>query len=255
MTGQSKPLSARDRLILAVDTPTIEGARRIIDELSEHVGIFKIGLEMLMNEGPQVLKVFQERGLPVFFDGKFLDIPNTVAKATEAVSSRGVQMFTVHATGGRKMLEACVKANLEASARAGKPEPLILAVTVLTSLDQNALNSELGVAGSVSEQVVNLAKLCRDSGVKGLVASPEEITPIRDAVGNSMVLVTPGVRPLWAEVNDQSRVMTPANAIKHGADYLVIGRPITSASNPKDAAKRIAEEIEEVSSMTQASGK
>lgn len=245
MTEVSKPLSARERLILAVDTPTVEGARRIIDELSEYVGIFKIGLEMLMNEGPQVLNVFQQKNFKVFFDGKFLDIPNTVAKATDAVAYAGVDMLTVHATGGRKMLEACAQSAKSGSARAGKREPIVLGVTVLTSLDQKALNEELRVSGSVSEQVVNLAKLCQASGITGIVASPEEIAQVRQALGPKMVLVTPGVRPKWADTNDQSRVMTPADAIAAGADYLVIGRPITSAANPAEAAKRIVQEIEQ----------
>lgn len=246
MTESSKPHSARDRVILAVDTSTIEEARRMIDELSEYVGIFKIGLEMLMNEGPQVLKVFQQKGLRVFFDGKFLDIPNTVAKATHAVAGAGVDMFTVHATGGSKMLQACAKAARDASSAAGKPEPISLGVTVLTSLDQTALNDELRVPGTISDQVVNLARVCQASGITGLVASPEEIKAIRAAVGVDMVLVTPGVRPKWADTNDQSRVMTPGDAIAHGADYLVIGRPITAAPNRIDAAKRIIEEIEQV---------
>lgn len=222
----------------------MDEARRLIDELYDYVGVFKIGLEMLMNEGPQVLKVFQEKQLRVFFDGKFLDIPNTVAKATEAVARQGVDMFTVHATGGRKMLEACVKAARSASEAAGKPQPIVLGVTVLTSLDQSALNTELRVPGTVSEQAINLAKLCAESGVTGVVASPEEVKQIRGAVGNKLVLVTPGVRPKWADTNDQSRVMTPGDAIAAGADYLVIGRPITAAANRKDAARKIVEEMD-----------
>jgi orotidine-5'-phosphate decarboxylase len=217
----------------------------MIDELSEYVGVFKIGLEMLMNEGPQVLKVFQQKELKVFFDGKFLDIPNTVAKATEAIAAAGVDMFTVHATGGKKMLAACAKAASNASAAAGKRNPIVLGVTVLTSLDQAALNNELNVSGTVSDQVVSLAKLCQASGVTGIVASPEEVAQIRAAVGRDMVLVIPGIRPRWAEANDQSRITTPADAIARGADYLVIGRPITAAANRKDAAKRIVEEMDE----------
>jgi orotidine-5'-phosphate decarboxylase len=239
-----RPLSARERLILAVDTPTVDEARRLIDELSDYVGVFKIGLEMLMNEGPQVLKVFQERELRVFFDGKFLDIPNTVAKATEAVARAGVDMFTVHASGGRKMLEACVLACRNASTAAGMKQPIVLGVTVLTSMDQTALNTDLRVPGTVSEQVVSLAGLCAASGVTGIVAAPEEVPQIRAVVGSKLVLVTPGVRPKWADNNDQSRVMTPAEAITAGADYLVIGRPITAAKDRKDAAKRIVDEME-----------
>jgi orotidine-5'-phosphate decarboxylase len=239
----SGPLSARERLILAVDTPTIDEARRMIDELYEYVGVFKIGLEMLMNEGPQVLRVFQERDLRVFFDGKFLDIPNTVAKASEAVARQGVEMFTVHASGGGKMLEACAQATKAAAAQAGKKEPIILGVTVLTSMSAQEMNNDVRVPGTVSEQVLHLAKICQRSGITGLVASPEEVKEIRAAVGSSMVLVTPGVRPAWASANDQSRVMTPFDALRAGADYLVIGRPITAAANRTEAAKRIVDEM------------
>jgi orotidine-5'-phosphate decarboxylase len=153
-------------------------------------------------------------------------------------------MFTVHASGGRKMLEACVAAARKASAAAGKREPIVLGVTVLTSMDVKALNDELRVPGSVSDQVLNLSRLCASSGVTGIVASPEEVTQIRRAVGEEMILVTPGVRPQWADANDQSRVMTPADALKAGSDYLVIGRPITASADRKDAARRIVEEME-----------
>lgn len=223
----------------------------MIDELYDYVGVFKIGLEMIMNEGPQVLKVFQDRDLRVFFDGKFLDIPNTVSKATEAVARRGVDMLTVHATGGRKMLEACVVAARNASITAGKAEPIVLGVTVLTSINQQTLNDELRVPGSVSEQVINLAKVCAASGLTGIVASPEEVAQIRRVVGEEMILVTPGVRPQWADANDQSRVMTPADAIKAGADYLVIGRPITASADRKDAAKRIVDEMDSAMAAVQ----
>jgi len=245
VTETSRPLSARNRLILAVDTSTIDEARRIIDELSDYVGVFKIGLQMLMSEGPQVLKVFQDKDLKVFFDGKFLDIPNTVAMATEAVARVGVDMLTVHASGGKKMMEASVKAARSGAAAVGKQEPIILGVTVLTSLNKAELNDELRVPGSVSDQVLHLAKLCQSSGLTGIVASPEEVSQIRAVVGAGIALVTPGVRPKWAATNDQSRIMTPADAIKSGADYLVIGRPITAASDPRDAAKRILEEMEQ----------
>lgn len=244
MTAVSQPLSAKDRLILAVDTSNLDAARRVVDELSDYVGVFKVGLELLMNEGPQVLNLFQERGLNVFFDGKFLDIPNTVAKATEAVAAAGVRMFTVHATGGARMLAACASAAERASAEAGKPLPISLGVTVLTSLDQSALTDELHVKGTVAEQVLNLAGLCQRSGIRGIVASAEEVAQLRAALGSSMVLVTPGVRPKWADANDQSRIVTPADALKRGADYLVIGRPILAAADPKDAARRIIEEME-----------
>jgi orotidine-5'-phosphate decarboxylase len=238
-------LKAKDRLILAVDTSTVDGARRVVDELHEYVGIFKIGLELFMNAGPAVLSLFQERGVKLFFDGKFLDIPNTVSRASEAVARAGVQMFTVHASGGSKMLQACAQSTIKAAVAADKEPPIILGVTVLTSLDQKTLSDELNVRCSVKEQVLSMAKLCQASGLTGIVASAEEVADIRAAVGPSMVLVTPGVRPEWADVNDQSRIVTPSQALRNGSDYLVIGRPILSAGDRKEAAKKILAEMEE----------
>jgi len=228
-----------------VDTSTLEEARRLVDELSEYVGVFKVGLELFMSVGQPALKLFHDRGLKVFFDTKLLDIPNTVAKASEAVSRQGVQMFTVHATGGGKMLSACAQAAKKGADEAGVAAPITLGVTVLTSLDAHSLQHELNVACSVKQQVLSLAKLCCDSGITGIVASAEEVKELRAAVGESMVLVTPGVRPQWADANDQSRVVTPAQALRNGSDYLVIGRPITAAKDRKDAAKRIIAEMEE----------
>lgn len=245
MSELIQPLEAKDRLILAVDTSTVDGARRIIDELRDYVGVFKIGLELFMNAGPSILSLFQEQSLKVFFDGKFLDIPNTVAKASEAVARAGVEMFTVHATGGASMLQACAQASARAAAAAGKEPPIILGVTVLTSLDQTALSEELNVRGTISEQVLSLAQLCERSGVTGIVASAEEVSALRGLLGSAMVLVTPGVRPVWAETNDQSRVVTPGQALKNGSDYLVIGRPITGAADRRDAAKRILDEMDD----------
>jgi orotidine-5'-phosphate decarboxylase len=241
----SRQLSAKERLILAVDTSNIEEARRLVDELSEYVGVFKVGLELFMNFGPDILKLFHERGLKLFFDGKFLDIPNTVAKASQAVGRQGVQMFTVHASGGSKMLSACAQGAAKGAAEAGVEAPLALGVTVLTSLSQEALNSELGVAGTVPDQVVRLAKLCSANGVKGIVASAEEVAGLRVALGDSIVIITPGVRPTWADANDQSRIVTPAQALRNGSDYLVIGRPITGAADRAQAAKRIINEMHE----------
>jgi orotidine-5'-phosphate decarboxylase len=240
-----KPLSAKERLVLAVDTSKIDEARQIVDELSEYVGVFKVGLELFMSAGPAVLKLFHERNLKLFFDGKFLDIPNTVAKASEAVGRQGVQMFTVHASGGSKMLAASVAAAAKGAAEAGLQPPIVLGVTVLTSMSADELRSELNVSASLPEQVTRLAKLCQASGVPGIVSSAEEVGKLRKTLGDSMVLVTPGVRPTWAEANDQTRIVTPSDALRNGADYLVIGRPIVAAADRKAAAKRIIEEMEE----------
>ena len=245
MQASATSIQARDRLILAVDTPSFDEARRYLDELHQHVGVFKIGLQLFTHYGPEILKIFQSANARIFLDCKFLDIPNTVAKAAEEATAHGVQMFTIHASGGASMLKAAASSVAEAARKHNKPEPIVLAVTVLTSISQDSLNQELGVSGSVEDQVLRLAKQCRDSGIKGLVASPEEVKRLRQELGDTMVIVTPGVRPSWADANDQSRFTTPYQAIENGSDYLVVGRPITSATNPKEAAKKIVAEIED----------
>jgi orotidine-5'-phosphate decarboxylase len=245
LAGRSELKTGKDRLILPIDVSTLDEARRLVDELYDYVGVFKIGLELLSGEGLAGLELFQQRGLKVFFDGKFLDIPNTVAHAAEAISRRGVEMFTVHSTGGSKMLAACAEASKKGAKEGGKPAPIVLGVTILTSLDQKSLADELGVGIPMKEQVLRLARLCQSSGVTGIVASAQEVHDLRTAFGDTMVLVTPGVRPSWAETNDQSRIVTPAQALRSGADYLVIGRPISAAKDRKDAAKRILAEMDE----------
>lgn len=245
MQASATSIEARDRLILAVDTPSLDEARRYLDELHQHVGVFKIGLQLFTHYGPEILKIFQSAGARIFLDCKFLDIPNTVAKAAEEATAHGVQMFTVHASGGKGMLKAAADAVAQKSKQLNIPAPTILAVTVLTSMNQETLSNELGVDSRVEDHVVRLARLCKESGVTGLVASPEESTRLRQELGSQMIIVTPGVRPSWAEANDQSRFTTPQQAIVNGSDYLVVGRPITSAPDPKDAAKKIVAEIEE----------
>lgn len=244
MPSTTSSLTARDRLILAVDTSDIEEARRYLDELHEHVGIFKIGLQLFTYYGPEILNIFQSAGAKIFLDCKFLDIPNTVAKASEAATRHGVEMFTIHASGGSEMLRAASNSVKKTAAESGKPAPIILAVTVLTSISAETLKNELKVGIDLPDQVLNLAHQCKEAGVTGLVASPEESQRLREELGDQMVIVTPGVRPSWSDANDQKRFTTPGEAIKNGSNYLVVGRPITSSSNPKDAAKRIVEEIE-----------
>lgn len=245
MQASATSIKARDRLILAVDTSNIEEARRHLDELHEHVGVFKIGLQLFTHYGPEILKIFQSANCKIFLDCKFLDIPNTVAKAAEEATNHGVHMFTIHAGGGSAMLKAAADAVKARAEKNNVTPPTVLAVTVLTSISQDTLTRELAVTGSIEEHVVRLAKQCKENGITGLVASPEEVAPLRKELGSSMVIVTPGVRPSWAEANDQSRFTTPYEAIKRGSDYLVVGRPITSAKDPKSAAKKIVEEIGE----------
>lgn len=241
----STSTNARDRLILAVDTSDINEARRYLDELHAHVGVFKIGLQLFTHYGPEILKIFQSANAKIFLDCKFLDIPNTVAKAAEAATAHGVAMFTIHACGGTEMLKAASNAVNTCAQKLSVPPPTILAVTVLTSISPEVLRNELSVDLDMKEQVAKLALQCKESGVTGLVASPEEVTTLRSAIGKDMLIVTPGVRPDWADSNDQKRFTTPAQAIANGSDYLVVGRPITSAKNSADAAQKIVEEMQE----------
>jgi len=233
-------MSGKEHLIVALDVPTLAEAQKLADELREEVGLFKVGLELYSREGLALLQWFQKESLPVFFDGKFHDIPNTVAAASAAVVSHGVAMFNVHAAGGTKMIEAAAAE----TARAKGKKPILLAVTVLTSMSQQVMNDEIGIAGLVENQVKKLALLAKFAGADGVVASAAEAALIREACGKDFVIVTPGIRPSWAAQDDQARVVTPKDALANGSDYIVVGRPIVKAANRKDAAKRIVEELQ-----------
>jgi len=210
---------------------------RLLDAIGTPA-LCKIGLELFTADGPSVVKAVMDRGSSVFLDLKFHDIPNTVAHAVRSAADLGVSMTTLHASGGPVMLEAAVKA-AEAS---GNSELLLLAVTVLTSMDSSQLSST-GIDVEPKEQVLRLAGLASAAGIGGIVCSPLEIDAVRGAHGQSLRLVTPGVRPSWAAVGDQKRVMTPAEAVAAGADWLVIGRPITAAGNPKEAYAKVVAEL------------
>lgn len=234
-------MRARSRLIVALDLPRASDAARMAERLHGHVGLFKIGFELFSAEGPPLARYLAARGEGVFLDLKFHDIPNTVRAAAREAAQLGVRMLNVHASGGRKMMEAALDGAREGSA--GGERPLVLAVTVLTSLAPDDLG-EIGITGSPEEAVSRLALLARKSGLDGVVASAREAAAIRQACGPSFVIVTPGIRPAGAASNDQSRVATPALAIASGADYLVVGRPITAAERPESAADAIVEEME-----------
>ncbi len=223
--------SAKDKIILALDVPSAEHARRLIELVGDRVGIYKIGLQLFTQCGPAIVREVQASGAKVFLDLKLHDIPNTVAHAVEAAASLGVHMLTIHLSGGREMAEA-------AQSRSG--QTLILGVTVLTSSNDETLR-ETGIQSPVEEQVLRLAGIAKD--LAGVVCSPLEIAPLREKFSRSLRLVTPGVRPTWAAAGDQKRILTPAQALQAGADYLVIGRPITAAPDPAQAAERILEEI------------
>jgi orotidine-5'-phosphate decarboxylase len=237
-------MSAKDKLIVALDVPSAEAGLRLAERLRGHAGMFKVGLENFTAEGPVLPRFLVAVGEKVFLDLKLHDIPNTVRAAARQAAQLGVSMFNVHASGGRKMMEAALAGAQEGST--GRPNgsrPLVLAVTVLTSLAGEDL-AELGFPGSPEEAVVRLALLARQAGLDGVVASPREVAVLRRALGLGFVIVTPGIRPATADVNDQVRIATPASAIRAGASYLVVGRPITGAADPAAAADAIVAEME-----------
>lgn len=238
---------AKERIIVALDVATEKEAVELVIKLREHVGLFKIGLELLNSIGISIVQKVIDLGGRVFLDGKFKDIPNTVAGASRAVTRLGVKMFNVHAMGGLEMMKLALQAAKEEADRLGAERPLVLGVTILTSIDQRMMNQELRIPGDVETQVVHLAKLAEEAGLDGVIASPQEIEAILRSVSRGMLVVTPGVRPSWATAQDQKRIMTPAEAIHKGASYLVIGRPITmppiQVGTPVDAARLVQEEI------------
>jgi orotidine-5'-phosphate decarboxylase len=222
---------------VALDTTDLDYARGLAERVRGHVGGLKLGLEFFSAHGPDGVRAFTDIGLPIFLDLKFHDIPNTVAGACRAAASLGVSILNVHAGGGSAMLKAAGEA-----ARAVNPKTKVIAVTVLTSLNEADLKA-MGVSGMPAEQVARLAQLTKANGLDGVVCSAHEIAPLRAALGREFMLVVPGIRPAGADLHDQSRVMTPAEAYKAGADILVIGRPITAASDPAQAARDIAQSI------------
>ena len=229
-------MDPHQRIFCALDTADLTRALDVALALRNTVGGFKLGKEFFTANGPDGVKAIENIGLPIFLDLKFHDIPNTVAGAVRSAALTHCLMTTIHASGGSEMIAAATKGKLGGT-------PKILAVTVLTSLNADNLR-EIGIFNPISEQVLKLAKLALKHGVDGIVASPNEIRILREELGRDFIIMVPGIRPDWAEKNDQKRTMSPADAIKYGADYLVIGRPITNASDPSQAADRIAQEIE-----------
>ena len=236
---------SKEKIILALDVSTEGDAIELVKELKDHVGAFKVGLELFNSTGPRIFESLRRAGAGrIFYDGKFHDIPNTVAGAARAAVRMGIWMFNVHAPGGSAMMRAASDAASDEADRLGIERPLILGVTVLTSISEGVLHHELSVPILLQNQVTHLASLAQASGLDGVVASPHEIGQVKSACGPGFLVVTPGVRPAWAAANDQARIMTPSAAVQAGADYLVIGRAITGASDRTAAAQRIIEELE-----------
>ncbi|PIU72128.1 orotidine-5'-phosphate decarboxylase [Candidatus Woesearchaeota archaeon CG_4_10_14_0_2_um_filter_33_10] len=237
-------MSARERLVLALDVDDFSSAENLVGLLKDYVGVFKVGSQLFTSEGTKIIDMITKAKARVFLDLKFHDIPNTVKGAAESATKLGVYMFNVHASGGYEMMKAAADAAIETSIKLGIKKPLILGVTVLTSINQEILEKEVGVNKAVKEHVVHLAKLAKSAGLDGVVASPHEIKDIRDACGKNFIILTPGIRPAGEEINDQKRIMTPKQALEQGADFIVIGRPIRNAENPVEAAKNIIKEME-----------
>jgi len=232
----------KNPIICAVDTTEVTKADTLIGAVRESIGAVKLGLEFFTANGAAGVRSLLHHNLPVFLDLKFHDIPNTVSKAILATAGINSFMMTVHSSGGRAMLQASIDASMQVAAITGKERPLIIGVTVLTSLDQDDINM-LGINHTLNDQVARLADLAQSCRLDGVVCSPYEITALRKQCGNDFMLVVPGIRPSGSEKGDQKRTLTPKEALKKGADYLVIGRPITKAENPAEAAKSIREDL------------
>jgi orotidine-5'-phosphate decarboxylase len=233
----------RDRIIIALDVQTKEEGIALVSRLRE-ARTFKVGLELFTAEGPALFKKLRALRKDIFLDLKLHDIPNTVAGAVRSAFRHGAQMMTIHAFGGREMMAKAAATAGEVSLELGRPKPILLGVTVLTSL-KGAELEELGMSGDVAGQVLRLAGLAKEAGLDGVVCSPQEIEVLRREFGQDLVIVTPGIRPVWAAAQDQKRIMTPAEAVAKGADYLVIGRPITGAPSPQEAFLKVVEELDQ----------
>ncbi|MDD5269912.1 MAG: orotidine-5'-phosphate decarboxylase [Candidatus Omnitrophica bacterium] len=236
-------IAAGDKLIVALDTRTLDEAALMVKKLGTSVRVFKVGMGLFTAYGPDAVKMVHDKGAKVFLDLKFHDIPNTVAHAVRSAAKLGVFMMNIHAMGGSEMMSAASSAAAEAAAASPGNRPILLGVTVLTSMDQASIG-EIGVDRKIGEEVITLARLAKDAGLDGVVASPNETSLIRQNLGKDFVVVTPGIRPAGLEKGDQKRIMTPADAVKAGADYIVVGRPVIEAKDPVGAAKNIIKEME-----------
>ncbi len=236
-------ISAPERLILALDIPEHDYALEIVDKYSDYINIFKVGLELFTSCGPRIVEDIKKKGKKVFLDLKFHDIPHTVSNAALAAMKLGVYMFNMHASGGLEMMKRCKDSVVEVCLKENIDRPKILAVTVLTSLSQEILRDELGIQYGLRTHVRHLSALALKAGLDGVVASAREVEIIRNHCGKGFLIVTPGIRPSWTPPDDQKRTMTPKDAIREGADYLVIGRAVLQQPDPLKAIELITLEI------------
>ena len=241
----AKPIFAKDRIILALDFDSLEEAEKYVIMLKDYVGYFKIGLPLFVSCGFKAVEIVKKHGGKVFFDCKFNDIPNVVAKASAKLIKNGVDFFDIHSIGGSKMMSTTVKLCTETAKKNNLEKPTIIAATLLSSFGQRTLSQELGVSENLAEYVEHLTKIAKDSGLDGVLASASEAVKIRKTFGEDFIIICPAVRPSWSVVNDQIRVVTPTDAINAGVDYMIIGRPVTSHDDPVAAVKLITAEIKE----------
>jgi len=240
-----KPKKPKDRIILALDVDDFDEAKKLVRELKDYVGFFKVGLQLYTSVGSEIIKMIHDEGGKVFFDGKFHDIPNTVARACANLVKKDISFFDVHIKGGSKMLTTTVKLANETAKKYGKKEPVILGVTLLSSFGQKTLTTELSVNKNIDDYVESLAKMAVDAGLNGVVASASEALVIRKECPKDFIIVCPAIRPTWSVVNDQVRVVTPTDAVLSGVDYMVVGRPVTNSDDKTGAINLIIDEIED----------
>lgn len=245
-----KPECAKDRIILALDVNTVEEAEKLVVELKDYVGFFKVGLQLISSTGYEAINMIKSHGCKVFMDAKPIDIPNTVAKTCVNFMKHGADFFDIHLIGGSKMVNTTVKLLRETAKKLEIPRPTVVGVTLLSSFGQKTLTEELCVNVNLIDYVTQLTKLALDCELDGVLASASEAKVIRQKYGNDFIIICQAVRPTWSVVNDQIRVVTPTDAIKSGVDYMIVGRPITGAKDPKAAAMLIIDEIEEALSAT-----
>ena len=238
-------MNIKEKIVLALDVETIEEAKKLVDELYEYTGTFKVGLQLFCGYGLEIINYILSKNSNFFLDVKLHDIPNTVQKAAENVILRGANFFNVHATGGLEMMKAARKGADTASEKLGRKKALILGVTMLTSISQDVLDNEFMINKNVSDFAIHLAKLAKEAGLDGVVASALEVEKIKKELGSDFKVLCLGIRPKWSLTDDQKRIATPYEAIKRGADYIVIGRAVTKSENPKEAMIKIYEEIKE----------
>ena len=236
---------ADNRLIVALDFHTLEDVKTLVEELGDSVSYYKVGMELFYSAGPQVITYLKEKNKNIFLDLKLHDIPNTVGEGLCSLMRLGADIVNVHASGGFTMMKTAAEKLHALAEKQGVPCPKIIAVTILTSINEEDW-AGLGMECEIRQQVVRLAKLTKEAGLDGVVASPQEASAIREACGPDFMIVTPGVRPAGAAINDQSRIATPASALTNGASHLVVGRPIGAAEDPKAEALAIIKEMESV---------